>query len=120
MSFASPSPCCSALPTQAANLPGQSRGYLVQCLLKHSFCIIPLALGHVAGCLPIEQQEGGGAFVCHLLEDVVSILELLPTLPREEMNTKQSQCCKAWVALPRVKGAGTKLAAGMTKQRMEV
>lgn len=57
-----------------ADLPGQSMLYLVQCLLKHSLCIIPLALSHVAGCLSIKQEEGWGAFICHLLEDVVGIL----------------------------------------------
>jgi len=76
----------SYVPTRA-NRPGKTRKHLVQRLLKHSLRIVPLALRHVAGCLSVKQEEGGGAFVCHLLEDVIGILQLLTALQREETNT---------------------------------
>lgn len=54
--------------------------YLVQRLLQHALRGLPPALGHVAGCLPTEQQQGGRTLVSHLLEDVVGVLQLLTTL----------------------------------------
>lgn len=69
--------------------------YLVQCLLQHALGGLPAALGHVAGCLPVEQQQGRGALVGHLLEDVVGVLELLTSLRGRMDITALSPCCPA-------------------------
>ena len=68
-----PSPFCMQVHTQ-------THTHLVQRFLQNRFCIIKATLGHVTGCLAVQQQRRAGVLVSHLLEDVVCVLMLLSTL----------------------------------------
>ena len=64
----------------STGLVGESVTHFVQGLLQHSLRLLPPVLGHVAGCLAVEEQQGGRVLVRHLLEDVVGVLQLLSSL----------------------------------------